>query len=76
MNYYLIGFFMLFFGKCFSQVKVEGYVKDSLGNPLELANVIAINLFKTQSFHKVKHPKNQNKVEAFQRVWIGKQCSL
>ena len=34
---------MLFFGKCFSQVKVEGYVKDSLGNPLELANVIAIN---------------------------------
>ena len=27
----------------FAQVKVEGVVKDSIGNPLELANVIAIN---------------------------------
>ncbi|WP_092206635.1 TonB-dependent receptor [Bizionia echini] len=27
----------------FSQVKIEGVVKDSIGNPLELANVIAIN---------------------------------
>jgi hypothetical protein len=27
----------------FAQVKVEGIVKDSIGNPLELANVIAIN---------------------------------
>ena len=27
----------------FSQVKLEGVIKDSLGNPLELANVIAIN---------------------------------
>lgn len=27
----------------FSQVKLEGVVKDSIGNPLELANVVAIN---------------------------------
>ena len=27
----------------FAQVRVEGIVKDSIGNPLELANVIAIN---------------------------------
>lgn len=27
----------------FAQIKVEGVVKDSIGNPLELANVIAIN---------------------------------
>ena len=34
---------LFFFGLSFSQVKLEGIVKDSLGNPLELANVIAIN---------------------------------
>ncbi|GAA3596306.1 TonB-dependent receptor [Flavivirga amylovorans] len=27
----------------FAQVKLEGFVKDSIGNPLELANVVAIN---------------------------------
>mgnify|MGYP001009777489 FL=1 len=27
----------------FSQIKLQGVVKDSIGNPLELANVIAIN---------------------------------
>jgi len=30
-------------GQAFAQIKVEGVVKDSIGNPLELANVIAIN---------------------------------
>ena len=30
-------------GHAFAQIKVEGIVKDSIGNPLELANVIAIN---------------------------------
>jgi len=30
-------------GTTFAQIKVEGVVKDSIGNPLELANVIAIN---------------------------------
>jgi hypothetical protein len=30
-------------GHSFAQIKVEGIVKDSIGNPLELANVIAIN---------------------------------
>ena len=39
--YFLI--FVLTFGISHSQVKLEGIVKDSLGNGLELANVIAIN---------------------------------
>ena len=39
--YFLI--FVLTFGISHSQVKLEGTVKDSLGNGLELANVIAIN---------------------------------
>lgn len=30
-------------GQSFAQVKISGVVKDSIGNPLELANVIAIN---------------------------------
>ena len=30
-------------GWSFAQVKMSGVVKDSIGNPLELANVIAIN---------------------------------
>ena len=30
-------------GQTFAQIKLEGIVKDSIGNPLELANVIAIN---------------------------------
>ena len=30
-------------GNSFAQIKLEGFVKDSIGNPLELANVIAIN---------------------------------
>lgn len=39
-------FFMLLIAASsttFAQVKIEGVVKDSIGNPLELANVIAIN---------------------------------
>ena len=43
MKYYLTILLLFFFGLSFSQVKLEGIVKDSLGNPLELANVIAIN---------------------------------
>ena len=27
----------------FAQIKVEGIVKDSIGNPLEIVNVVAIN---------------------------------
>lgn len=34
---------LLVAGHTFAQIKVEGVVKDSIGNPLELANVIAIN---------------------------------
>ena len=30
-------------GQIFAQVKMQGVVKDSIGTPLELANVIAIN---------------------------------
>ncbi|HXJ98382.1 MAG TPA: TonB-dependent receptor, partial [Gelidibacter sp.] len=34
---------LLVVGHSFAQIKVEGVIKDSIGNPLELANVIAIN---------------------------------
>jgi len=34
---------LLAVGQTFAQIKMEGIVKDSIGNPLELANVIAIN---------------------------------
>ncbi|WNH09037.1 carboxypeptidase regulatory-like domain-containing protein [Thalassobellus suaedae] len=34
---------LLVAGSAFSQIKIEGVVKDSIGEPLELANVIAIN---------------------------------
>ncbi len=43
MKFYYSLLLLLFSTLSFSQVKLEGYVKDSLGNPLELANVIAIN---------------------------------
>ncbi len=43
MKYYLSTLILFFCGLSFSQVKLEGKVKDSLGNPLELANIIAIN---------------------------------
>tara|TARA_B100001564_G_scaffold98375_1_gene80657 strand:+ start:55323 stop:58046 length:2724 start_codon:yes stop_codon:yes gene_type:complete len=43
MNPYYFFIFVLTFGISHSQVKLEGIVKDSLGNGLELANVIAIN---------------------------------
>ena len=43
MKYYFSTILLFVFGVCFSQVKLQGYVKDSLGNGLELANVIAIN---------------------------------
>lgn len=43
MNPYYFLIFVLTFGISHSQVKLEGIVKDSLGNGLELANVIAIN---------------------------------
>ena len=43
MKYYISILLLSISGLTFSQVKLEGYVKDSIGNPLELANVIAIN---------------------------------
>ena len=35
--------FVVVSGSAFAQIKMEGIVKDSIGTPLELANVIAIN---------------------------------
>ncbi|TYA58013.1 TonB-dependent receptor [Formosa maritima] len=35
--------FILVVCSTFAQVKIEGIVKDSIGNPLELANIVAIN---------------------------------
>ena len=34
---------MLIACSSFAQIRLEGVIKDSIGNPLELANVIAIN---------------------------------
>ena len=43
MKYFIVLFLLLFVGVGYSQIKLQGYVKDSTGNALELANVIAIN---------------------------------
>ena len=43
MKYIIVILITLFTTVTFSQVKMRGVVKDSIGNPLELANVIAIN---------------------------------
>lgn len=43
MKHILTAILLLVVSNTFAQIKVEGVVKDSIGNPLELANVIAIN---------------------------------
>lgn len=43
MQKLFIGLLLLLATQTFAQIKVEGVVKDSIGNPLEMANVIAIN---------------------------------
>jgi len=43
MKYSITLLLCLIASTTFAQIKVEGVVKDSIGNPLELANVIAIN---------------------------------
>ena len=43
MKYILSTLLLVITCTSFAQIKVEGVVKDSVGNPLELANVIAIN---------------------------------
>ena len=43
MRYYITAIFLCMSVIGISQVKLEGIIKDSLGSPLELANVIAIN---------------------------------
>ncbi len=43
MKSYITALLLMAVTMSFAQVKLEGVVKDSIGNPLELANVIAIN---------------------------------
>ncbi|MGV8813941.1 MAG: carboxypeptidase regulatory-like domain-containing protein [Gelidibacter sp.] len=43
MRHFITLILLCVVGNSFAQIKVEGVVKDSIGNPLELANVIAIN---------------------------------
>ncbi|MCB0462108.1 MAG: carboxypeptidase-like regulatory domain-containing protein [Flavobacteriaceae bacterium] len=43
MKYTLTTLLLIVVSSTFAQIKVQGTVKDSIGNPLELANVIAIN---------------------------------
>lgn len=43
MKHFITLILLCVVGHSFAQIKVEGVIKDSIGNPLELANVIAIN---------------------------------
>jgi len=43
MKHLLTALLLIVASHSFAQIKVEGTVKDSIGNPLDLANVIAIN---------------------------------
>ncbi|MCO4821159.1 MAG: carboxypeptidase-like regulatory domain-containing protein, partial [Flavobacteriaceae bacterium] len=43
MKHFLTALLLIVVSTTYAQIKVEGIVKDSLGGPLELANVIAIN---------------------------------
>ncbi|MGJ8591051.1 MAG: carboxypeptidase regulatory-like domain-containing protein [Aquaticitalea sp.] len=43
MKHLFLFMLLLVAGNSFAQIKLEGVVKDSIGSPLELANVIAIN---------------------------------
>ncbi|MCC1483822.1 carboxypeptidase regulatory-like domain-containing protein [Winogradskyella immobilis] len=43
MKYIFTAMFFIVASISFAQVKVEGIVKDSIGNPLEIVNVVAIN---------------------------------
>ena len=43
MRKYLLAIFVLVAWVTNAQIKVTGIVKDSIGNPLEMANVIALN---------------------------------
>jgi hypothetical protein len=43
MKHILTTLLLIIVSTTFAQIKVQGIVKDSIGNPLELANVIAIN---------------------------------
>lgn len=43
MKHFILLLLLCAVGTSFAQIKVEGVIKDSIGNPLELANVIAIN---------------------------------
>ncbi|MCK0130753.1 carboxypeptidase-like regulatory domain-containing protein [Flavobacteriaceae bacterium F08102] len=43
-NYKVLVFLWFLSFSIYAQVKVSGVVKDSIGNPLNLANAIAVNL--------------------------------
>ncbi len=43
MNKFIVLLVILVAGQSYAQIKMQGFVKDSIGSPLELANVIAIN---------------------------------
>ncbi|NVK52721.1 MAG: TonB-dependent receptor [Flavobacteriaceae bacterium] len=43
MKKYVLAIMLLVVGVTYAQVKVTGVIKDSIGNPLEMANVIALN---------------------------------
>ncbi|WP_066226099.1 TonB-dependent receptor [Formosa haliotis] len=60
----------------FAQVKLEGVVKDSIGNPLELANVIAINT-ETQALESygITNPQGEYKLSVSKNSVYNLQVS-
>ena len=78
---FLSVFFLFAAASLFSQVSFKGTVKDSIGNPLELANVIAIdkstNLLESYSITDQKGTYSlelqQNTQYNFQISYIGKK---
>ena len=60
----------------FAQIKVEGVVKDSIGNPLELANVIAINqVTKTLDSYGITNDKGLYKLNLKPNTFYKVQVS-
>ena len=79
MKLYLSTIFLLIFSFSYSQIRLEGHVKDSLGNGLELANVIAINKATsaldsygiTNEDGRYKLNLNKNTIYSIQVSYIG-----
>ena len=83
MNRYAFFIALLISSAVFSQIKIEGVVRDSIGNPLELANVIAINeatqglesFGVTNEAGRYKLALKRNTIYKIQISYIGKKTA-